>query len=275
MTRDPAVPRILIGGTPVDRYTEHDLLEMIRDRVASGDNRALSVVSVNLDHLHHFERRGNVIGATDAPFDWVMVADGAPIAWRGGSLSKQPWPRVTGADLLPEIVSMCEREKITIGFLGGLPDVHDNLTIEFAERYPALQVAGFWAPQRAVIEDAEQSAALAREIRQTGVEVLVVGLGKPRQELWIEEFGAGTGAKVLLPFGASADFLAGAVDRAPKMLRNNGFEWLFRLWQEPRRLARRYLVQGPFALAHLKRAVMVDSEPPTTPTSTAEQAPRP
>lgn len=267
--------RILIGATPVDRYTEDQVVEMIRTRVGEDNRRPLSVVSVNLDHLHHFEREGSEIAAAGSGLDWVMVADGAPIAWRGGRLSKQPWPRVTGADLLPDIVSMCERETITIGFLGGLPDVHDNLTVKFTNRYPALKVAGFWAPPRSVIESAEQSAALAREVRETGVEVLVVGLGKPRQELWIEDFGLATGAKVLLPFGASADFLAGVVDRAPKVLRNNGFEWLFRLWQEPRRLARRYLVQGPFALTLLRRAVLVDAEPPITPSSAAEQAPRP
>ncbi|CQD09129.1 teichoic acid biosynthesis protein [Mycolicibacterium conceptionense] len=91
--------------------------------------------------------------------------------------------------------------------------------------------------------------------------VLIVGLGKPRQELWIDRHGAATGAAVLAAFGAAADFLAGVVNRAPERYRRHGMEWMYRLNQEPRRLARRYLVQGPPAFAQLRHAVVENTEP--------------
>ena len=112
---------------------------------------------------------------------------------------------------------------------------------------------------------------VAAEVAAAGVDVLVVGLGKPRQELWIDRHGAATGARVLLAFGAAADFLAGSVRRAPKFMQDNGIEWLYRLGVEPRRLARRYLVQGPPALLALRRARL---ERPTS-TAASTQAPQP
>jgi exopolysaccharide biosynthesis WecB/TagA/CpsF family protein len=80
-----------------------------------------------------------------------------------------------------------------------------------------------------------------------------VSLGKPRQEIWCARYAAASGAKVCLAFGAAPDFIAGTVSRAPEVLRASGLEWLYRLWLEPRRLARRYLLQGPPALFHLLR----------------------
>ena len=110
------------------------------------------------------------------------------------------------------------------------------------------------APAPAEVDSEPGSAELAATIRRAGVDVLVVGLGKPRQERWIDTWGAATGARVLLPFGASLDFMAGAVDRAPEIWQRAGLEWLFRLRQEPRRLARRYLIQGPGSYLRLRRA---------------------
>ncbi len=83
--------------------------------------------------------------------------------------------------------------------------------------------------------------------------VLVVCLGKPRQEHWIEQYGPLTGAQVLLAFGAVVDFLSGRIRRAPRWVADHGFEWAWRLGLEPRRLARRYLVRGPVEYLALRR----------------------
>src|SRR5439155_17039259 len=112
-------------------------------------------------------------------------------------------------------------------------------------------VAGYWAPQRSDLADARACSALAVQIRDAGVDLLVVGLGKPRQEVWCARYAAATGAKVCLAFGAAPDFIAGTVPRAPELLRSSGLEWLYRLLLEPRRLSRRYLLQGPRALCRL------------------------
>ena len=95
------------------------------------------------------------------------------------------------------------------------------------------------------------------EINDAGVDILVVGLGKPLQENWINRHGSQTGAQVLLAFGAVVDFLAGRIRRAPEPIVQAGAEWAWRLMLEPRRLGRRYLIDGPPALVRLRRKARV------------------
>ncbi len=247
-------PTITVDGTPVVRLTEHETIDRIRPRAAEPGERPLAIGSVNLDHLHHF-RTGAVSLAGDR-VEWLWLADGAPVARRGAQLARRPWPRVTGADLLPDAVARCAERGWRLGIFGGLPDTHTRFEAAALAQHPDLVIAGFWAPERSEIEDDASSARLADEVRAAGVDVLVVGLGKPRQEQWIDRWGERTGAGTLLAFGAATDFIAGVVDRAPEAWQRSGFEWLYRLRQEPRRLARRYLIQGPPALLRLRRATL-------------------
>lgn len=227
-----------------------ELMEAVEAHVAAPGPRPLAVGSVNIDHLHHFGKGRAALGDD---VDWLLVADGAPIARRGAMLAKHDWPRVTGADLLPAMIAQAADNGWSIGFVGGSPEMHRTLRPLLEKRHPQLRIAGLWAPARAELDDPAQSQRLVEAIRAAAPTVLVVGLGKPRQERWIDEAGPMTGAQVLLPFGAAADFLAGRVKRAPESWQRAGFEWLYRLLQEPRRLARRYLLQGPPALLRLWR----------------------
>jgi N-acetylglucosaminyldiphosphoundecaprenol N-acetyl-beta-D-mannosaminyltransferase len=242
--------RMRIGDTVVARHTADDVTAAVSQLLAETGPDQLALGSVNLDHLHHF-RSGRA--RIDGGPQWLWLADGAPVAWRGTRLGGR-WPRVTGADLLEPILEVCAAEGVQVGFLGGQPAAHEQLAAVLATRHPDAVPARFWAPSRDEVESPEASAALAAEIRAAGVRLLVVGLGKPRQELWIARHGRDTGATVLLAFGAAGDFLAGVVDRAPAVYQRFGLEWLYRLRQEPRRLARRYLVQGPSALLQLRHA---------------------
>lgn len=110
--------------------------------------------------------------------------------------------------------------------------------------------------ERAGIDERDSACRLAERVREADVDLLIVGLGKPRQELWIDRYGAASGARVLLAFGAAADFLSGTVKRAPKQFQDLGLEWLYRLGTEPRRLAHRYLVDGPSAWMTLRHAYL-------------------
>ncbi|WP_082940337.1 WecB/TagA/CpsF family glycosyltransferase [Mycolicibacterium peregrinum] len=263
----PGKPSIRVGGTLVSRYFAADVVKLVRQRVTVAGSPPLAVGSVNVDHLHHF-RAGEVELGNE--LDWLWLADGAPVAWRGSRLSGGPWPRVTGADLLGPLLDVCAEHQAQVGFFGGMPQTHERLAAVLAQRHPSAPPPLFWSPAREEIESSRASTELAAQIRACGVHVLVVGLGKPRQELWMERYGAATGAAVLLAFGAAADFLAGEVNRAPVAYQKYGLEWLYRLRQEPRRLARRYLLQGPPAVLRLRHAVL---DTPTseglTPTSPA------
>lgn len=185
--------------------------------------------------------------------EWLTLLDGAPLVARANTLTGRRWPRLAGSDLIGPILDGAAQEGLTVGFLGGAATTHIRLREVLASTRPGLRVAGWWAPERAELADPGASLRIAAEIRRAGIDILIIGLGKPRQELWIAEYGDATGAQVLLAFGAVVDFLAGRVRRAPAWASEHGLEWAWRLALEPRRLARRYLVQGPPAYLDLRR----------------------
>jgi N-acetylglucosaminyldiphosphoundecaprenol N-acetyl-beta-D-mannosaminyltransferase len=253
----PAGSRIVLGGAPVDLRQREDVVAAVDERLrGAGPAVPLAIGSANLDHVHHFGTGGR--SATD--FDpagacpqWLVLLDGTPIVRRASRLAGRPWPQLAGSDLLPLLLSTAQDDGATVGFLGGTEAMHAALLPVLAQRYPLLTVAGCWAPPRADLADPVAAAALAGQVRDAKVDLLVVGLGKPRQERWIQAHAQASGARVLLAFGAATDFLAGTVSRAPRWVINGGVEWLYRFAREPRRMARRYLVQGPPAMWRLWR----------------------
>jgi exopolysaccharide biosynthesis WecB/TagA/CpsF family protein len=250
--------RLVLGGVPVDLYDEAAALAAIRERSVAAEGKPLGVVSVNLDHLHWFGRGTAMNGAfgireaASAPVRWLHLIDGAPIAEEASRRTGRRWPRLAGSDLVGPIIAAAEADGVSVGFLGGAPATHDQLRAALAERHPALTVAGMWAPSREELLDAEAADALVAEIAAADVGILVVCLGKPRQELWIDRYGQASGARVMLAFGAVVDFVAGRVVRCPAWVSRHGLEWAWRLALEPRRLARRYLLHGPGAYRLLR-----------------------
>lgn len=244
----------------VERWEREPLLQRVEQHLLMRTGPALAIGSINVDHFTHFGR-GRIELRNDPEhtgIDWVMLADGAPVALRAQMATGREWPRLTGADLLPDLLGVAAKTGSRIGFLGGSPEVHERLREVIAQDLPGIPPPHFWAPERGDIDSRAGSLRIADEICEARVDLLTVALGKPRQEVWIQRFGRITGARALLAFGASADFLAGKVDRAPEWMQERGLEWAYRLRQEPRRLARRYLVEGPPAVARLLPAREVE-----------------
>jgi N-acetylglucosaminyldiphosphoundecaprenol N-acetyl-beta-D-mannosaminyltransferase len=246
--------RVLLGGALVDLRHREDVLATVRDRLL-GLGAQLAVGSANLDHVHHFGRGGS--SATDIDVlgsspEWLMLLDGTPMVRRASRLTGQPWPLLAGSDLLPPMLEVAQETGARVGFLGGTAQMHERLQPVLADRYPQLSVAGFWAPPRADLVDPVAAFELANAVGEARVDLLVVSLGKPRQEQWIQRHATDSKARVLLAFGAATDFLAGTAARAPQWVRRAGVEWLYRFAREPRRLARRYCVQAPPALWRLR-----------------------
>lgn len=248
--------RILLGGCAADLLTRDGLLGAI-DAAWSERGVPLAVASANLDHIHHFGR-GRLHAGTPqvdrTDLRWLVTLDGMPLVKVANRRTGGSWPRLAGADLIEPILRLAESRGVRLGVLGGTAAAQRAMGAALSARMPGLVVAGMWAPSRAEITDAERAGATARQIAATGVDLLVVGLGKPRQEQWIDRHGLSTGASVLLAFGASMDFLAGRVDRAPAWMQRWGLEWLYRLVAEPRRMWRRYLVEAPGALWQVIRS---------------------
>ncbi|WP_285243458.1 WecB/TagA/CpsF family glycosyltransferase [Pseudarthrobacter sp. fls2-241-R2A-127] len=278
----PRKQAVTLGGVRVDLMSRGDALSAIMERAAGTANIPLGVLSANLDHVNHFgtgSRWEETLGIPQ--LEWLTLLDGAPLVAKAEELTGQRWPRLAGSDLIGQILDDAAAQGRSVGFLGGSPETQQLVATRLEAELPALHVAGWWAPPRQVLADAAAVTALCADIHAAGVDILVVCLGKPRQELWIGEYGALTGAKVLLAFGAVIDFLAGQVRRAPAQVSKMGLEWAWRLAMEPRRLAKRYIVEGPEAYLKLRRhstdtapgaPVARDPEPPSGPTREARPA---
>ncbi len=237
---------------------------LVSDRAAAPDAPPLAVVSVNLDHIKHFgvsgafRLGGGAAGSAPAAvlempgIQWLSLLDGAPLVAQAKRMTGRSWPRLAGSDLIDPLLDQAATRGIRIGFLGGTEETHELLRGKLAAGRPDLEIAGWWAPARSELSDPMACHRLAAEISAAGVDLLVVGLGKPRQEVWISHYGPQTGARVFLAFGAAVDFLAGRVPRAPRWVSSYGLEWAWRLLHEPRRLARRYLADGPPAYGRLR-----------------------
>lgn len=273
ITNDQPGTVVDLGGAPVDLMPRAAAISVILAAASEGARGGppLAVASANLDHLHHFGRHGRWATALTGPCDvrWLTLLDGHPHVTRARRLDGRPWPQLAGSDLIEELLDESEQRGTSVGFLGGTTATHARLQERIALRWPRLVVKGYWAPERAEITDPARARALAHTVAAAGPQMLFVGFGKPRQELWITEHGAASGASALLAFGASADFVAGSVQRAPEPIPDLGMEWLWRLALEPRRMAKRYLVQGPPAYADL----WMHSRPRPTPATTVSTPP--
>lgn len=255
---------VLLGGTEVDVWARDDVLEAVARRLLNDEEKPLFLASANLDHIAHFGPRGRSRKLVDFEAEraqWLVLLDGVPLVWRCRSLTAGQVEQLAGSDLLSDMLDVARRTGSRVGIFGGAAQTHLALQAVLAEQAPDLQLAGFWSPSREELTDPRRCAAFCAEMREARVDLLVVALGKPRQEQFLADYGPATGARVGLAFGAAIDFLAGEVHRAPDKVRRLGLEWLWRLAQEPRRLSRRYLIEEPpCAVALLTQSRLVSSE---------------
>ena len=245
---------VTLGGAAVKLLSCDEALGTILQRAKSSGGLPLAVASANLDHVKHFGQGGrwaDIMERNDS-LEWLTLLDGAPLVKRAEKVTGYSWPRLAGSDLIRPVLDGAEKAGVSIGFLGGAEEAQAEIRAKLASSHPELAVSGCWAPEREVLSDTAASADLAAQIAASRTDILVVCLGKPRQELWMSEYGHLTSAKVMLAFGAVVDFLAGRMRRAPALAQNLGMEWAWRLAIEPKRLANRYLVEGPEAYVKLR-----------------------
>jgi N-acetylglucosaminyldiphosphoundecaprenol N-acetyl-beta-D-mannosaminyltransferase len=158
--------------------------------------------------------------------------------------------RVTGVDLIDPLCAELARADLPLYLLGAKGDTSARAAAALAARHPGLRIAG----ARDGYFPASEDAAVAREIARSGARVLLVGLGSPRQELWIRRYLEQSGARVGIGVGGSFDVLAGNVERAPEVWRRLNLEWLYRLLKEPQRWRRQLALPLFVALALRERA---------------------
>ena len=180
----------------------------------------------------------------------MIVPDGMPVRWGLNWLHKTALPdRVYGPNLMLKICERAALEGLPIFLFGSDSDTLAKLQTSLSQRFPGIKIAGAEASQFRTLSD-DEAEELTKRISDSGAKLTFVGLGCPRQEIWVYEYGQRL-SMPLFAVGAAFPFHAGNLPQAPEWMQRNGLEWLFRLTSEPKRLWRRYLYLNPAYLAML------------------------
>jgi N-acetylglucosaminyldiphosphoundecaprenol N-acetyl-beta-D-mannosaminyltransferase len=246
----PDYRRLNIAGVPIDPV---DMAEARRRlRTALAGTGLFQVSTVNLDFL--------VRAQTDAQSRRIFeasnlnVADGAPVVWLGRLLGANMAERVAGADLVPAFLGDAAKIGSRVFLLGGENGVAAEAAIRMGELYPGLVVAGTFEPPRAAIEDMDNALMLER-IAEARPDILLVGLGHPKQERWIDMHRDKLPVAVAIGVGCVLELIAGRSRRAPRWMQKAGLEWAYRLAREPRRLFSRYLTDAAWLIPIAAKAM--------------------
>jgi N-acetylglucosaminyldiphosphoundecaprenol N-acetyl-beta-D-mannosaminyltransferase len=173
----------------------------------------------------------------------MVNPDGMPVVWALRALGEQSAKRVYGPEATAILLAEAEKAGVSVGFYGGSQSTLDALVAVVHQRHPALNVVYVESPPfRALTPDEDQK--IVERIAASGVQLLFVGLGCPKQENWVIEH-RGRVPAVMFAVGAAFDFIAGSKRCAPVWMQRSGLEWVFRLASEPRRLFWRYFKHNP------------------------------
>lgn len=180
----------------------------------------------------------------------LATPDGMAVVWIGGMRGHKTIRRVYGPELMQRICEISAKKGYRNYLFGSSQDVLEKLNVRLNKAYPGLSISGSFSPPFRKLSK-EEDDKIVSDINSSGSDIVWIGLGSPKQDLWMYEHRGRINAPVIVGVGAAFDFLAGTKLQAPSWIRNNGFEWLFRLITEPRRLWRRYLLDYPAFVYYL------------------------
>jgi N-acetylglucosaminyldiphosphoundecaprenol N-acetyl-beta-D-mannosaminyltransferase len=224
----------LILGVPVARMSMDATVARCVSAIESREVvQQVSVNAAKLVAVRHDSRLREIIERSQ-----IVSADGQSVVW-ASRLLRDPLPgRVAGIDLMHRLLEVAEQRGFLVYVLGAKPDVLATAIARLRQRYPRLEIAG--ARDGYFRED--ETEQVRSEIRAARPDVLFVAMSSPKKEYWLDENVAALGVPFSMGVGGAIDVVAGMTRRAPRILQAAGLEWLFRLLQEPRRLAKRYAV---------------------------------
>lgn len=241
-------PKVEVLGLAITRATPERALRLVEEladaprpaSVAFANAHTLNLACSDPSYLEVLRRCS------------VVFNDGSGLAI-AGRLKRAPFPaNLNGSDLSPKILELCARRGWSVFLLGSKPGVAERAAARLQAQIAGLEIAGchhgFLGPG--------EDEAVARRVRTSGADVVFVAMGNPLQELWLDRHLAATGARLGVGVGAFLDFASGTVPRAPAWMNRWGVEWIYRLWHEPRRLWRRYLLGIPLFLWRVTREIL-------------------
>ena len=230
--------RVPFMNTQIDNYTMEEAIDAI-DRLICQDKNGY-VVTPNIDHIVKLES-DQLLQKVYADAD-IILTDGKPMIWMSRLYGTPIKEKVSGSDLFPNLCRLAAGKGYRVFLLGAAEGVAAKAAINLQNKFPGLIIAGTYSPPFGFEKDEKELQNILRIVTEAKPHILIVGLGCPKQEKFIYNYKDVLNVPVSLGLGASIDFEAGILKRAPKWMADHGFEWLYRIVQDPGRMAKRYFV---------------------------------
>jgi N-acetylglucosaminyldiphosphoundecaprenol N-acetyl-beta-D-mannosaminyltransferase len=221
--------RIEILGVPVDVVTMKTTLEEVKEMVRGSEPQV--IIAINPEKVLHARRDPVLLARLRSA--GLLIPDGIGVVNAARIRGARGITRVAGADLMPAICGLAEREGYAVFLLGARPEANAGAVAELRRRFPALRIAGH---QHGYLSEAEMPA-LVKRINDSGAQILFIAMGSPKQELWMDRYLPELRVKVCQGVGGTFDVLSGIVNRAPVLFQRMHLEWFYRDFR-PKRLAR-------------------------------------
>lgn len=225
-------------NTEIDNLTMEETLQAVDQLIQ--EDKSSYVVTPNVDHIVQLETSKELQDVYNNAS--LILTDGKPLLWIAKWYGTPIKEKLSGSDLFPLLCDMAAKKGYRMFFLGAAEGVAAKAAKNLAKRYKGLQVVGTYSPPFGFENNEDEMNKIKEMIKGAKPHILVVGLGCPKQEKFMYHHCKELGVPISFGLGASLDFEAGNVKRAPKWMANHGLEWLFRITQDPRRMAKRYLV---------------------------------
>lgn len=236
--------RIDLFGVQIDPLTMDETVATIFGWVRKKATDCKFVITPNVDHLVQVQANVGLQAAYKKAA--LVVTDGKPVVWAANFLGVNIPETVPGSDLVPAIFEYAQKNQkpINVFLLGAMPGVADRAKALITQQWPTVNIVGTLSPDFGFDKSDKDSKEICETVNSSGADLLVLGLGAPKQELWVTKYASQLSVSTALCVGATIDFLAGEKPRAPMWMRKVGLEWLHRMLSEPRRLAKRYFVDA-------------------------------
>jgi N-acetylglucosaminyldiphosphoundecaprenol N-acetyl-beta-D-mannosaminyltransferase len=238
-----------VMGVPLASCSMAEMVQLIEAWVDAGEFASATGVNGNVVNLA--ARNAQVRRLLEA--NTVNYADGQSVVWAGRRLGLPVPERVATTDLIYPLAQMCARRDFGIFFLGGRAEIVEQAAVRLRAANPGLRIDvhhGYFGP--------EDDPGIVKAIDASGARIVLVGLGDPAQQRWVHDHLGRVAPTVLLTCGGLFDWVSGVNRRPPRWMVARGLEWAWRIWIEPRRLLRRYLIGNPEFLMRLAVAVGKD-----------------
>lgn len=230
--------RIKFMNTDIDNLTMEETLNEI-DKLIQKKNCSY-VVTPNVDHIVRLEKDEELQKVYKNAS--LILTDGKPLIWISKWYKTPIKEKISGSDLFPRVCQLAANKNYTMYLLGAAEGVADTAARNLMKKYPGLNIVGTYSPPFGFEKNEQEMNKIKTQIQDVHPDILIVGLGCPKQEKFMYYHCKELGVPISFGLGASIDFEAGNIKRAPKWMNNHGLEWLYRFSKEPKRLFKRYFV---------------------------------